>query len=106
MVKGLEDFKFVQQFWNFIVDGRYERNEYGGEKRKYFRFVKPANDEYPIQVGLFSRNPYLLDLDERVHLTPVPTPDDLSSLSAILLDAAYYQMVIDHSKIDSGIRCL
>ena len=96
--------EFVQQFWNFIVDGRYERNENGGEKRKYFRFVKPANDEYPIQVELFSRNPYLLDLDERVHLTPVPTPDDLSSLSAILLDAAYYQMVIDHSEIDSGIH--
>lgn len=96
--------EFVQQFWNFIVDGRYERNENGGEKRKYFRFAKPANDKYPVQVELFSRNPDLLDLDERVHLIPVPTPDDLSSLSAILLDEAYYQMVIDHSEIVSGIH--
>jgi len=96
--------KFVLQFWNFIVDGRYERNENGREERTYYRFVKPANDEFPVQVELFSRNPDLLDLDERVHLTPVPTPDDLSSLSAIILDDAYYQMVIDHSEIVNGIH--
>ncbi len=46
--------EFVQQFCNFIVDGRYERNENGGEKRKFFRFAKPANDEYPVKVELFS----------------------------------------------------
>ena len=96
--------KFVLQFWNFIVDGRYKRNENGREEKTYYRFVKPANDEFPVQVELFSRNPDLLDLDERVHLTPVPTPDDLSSLSAILLDDAYYQMVIDHSEIVNGIH--
>ena len=95
---------FVQQFWDFIVDGRYERNENGEEERKYYRFVKPANEEFPVQVELFSRNPDLLDLDERVHLTPIPTPDDLSSLSAILLDDAYYRLVIDHSEIMNGIH--
>jgi len=95
---------FVQQFWDFIVDGRYERNENGEEERRYYRFVKPANEEFPVQVELFSRNPDLLDLDERVHLTPIPTPDDLSSLSAILLDDAYYRLVIDHSEIVNGIH--
>ncbi len=96
--------EFVQRFWDFIVDGRYERNENGEKERKYYRFLKPANEEFPVQVELFSRNPGLLDLDERVHLTPVPTPDDLSSLSAILLDNAYYHLVIDHSEIVNGIH--
>ncbi len=96
--------EFFRRFWDFIVDGRYERNENGEEERKYFRFVKPANKEFPIQVELFSRIPDLLDLDERVHLTPVPAPDDLSSLSAILLDDAYYHLVIDHSEVVNGIH--
>ena len=95
--------EFVKRFWDFIVDGKYERKE-NGEERKYYRFVKPANTEFPVQVELFARNPDLLDLDERVHLTPVPTPDDLSSLSAILLDDAYYHFVIDHSEIVNGIH--
>ena len=95
--------EFVKRFWDFIVDGEYERQE-NGEERKYYRFVKPANAEFPVQVELFARNPDLLDLDERVHLTPVPTPDDLSSLSAILLDDAYYHFVIDHSEIVDGIH--
>jgi len=95
--------EFVKRFWDFIVDGKYERKE-NGEERKYYRFVKPANTEFPVQVELFARNPDLLDLDERVHLTPVPTPDDLSSLSAILLDDAYYHFVIDHSEIVDGIH--
>jgi len=96
-------FEFVKRFWDFIVDGKYEKKE-NGEERKYYRFVKPANTEFPVQVELFARNPDLLDLDERVHLTPVPTPDDLSSLSAILLDDAYYHFVIDHSEIVDGIH--
>jgi len=96
--------EFVLQFWNFIVDGRYERNENGEEERKYYRFLKPANEEFPVQVELFSRNPDLLDPDERVYLTPVPTPDDLSSLSAILLDDAYYHLVIDRSEIVNEIH--
>ena len=95
---------FVLQFWNFIIDGRYERNENGRDERKYYRFVKPANDEFPVQVELFSRNPDLFDLDERVHLTPVPTPDDLSSLSAILLDDEYQQMGYGGSEIVNGIH--
>lgn len=96
--------EFVERFWDFIADGRYERNENGEGERKYYRFVKPANDEFPVQVELFSRNPDLFDLDERVHLTPVPTPDDLSSLSAILMVDAYYSLVIDHSEIVNGIH--
>jgi hypothetical protein len=95
--------EFVKRFWDFIVDGKYERKE-NGEERNYYRFVKPANTEFPVQVELFARNPDLLDLDERVHLTPVPTPDDLSSLSAILLDDTYYHFVSDHSEIVDGIH--
>jgi hypothetical protein len=88
---------FVTQFWQFVKDGRYERNESSNTERKYYRFVKPEQEEFPFQIELFSRSPDLIHIDEGIHLTPIPTPDDLSSLSAILLDEEYYGFILEHS---------
>jgi len=93
---------FVKQFWQFVKDGRYERNESSDTERKYYRFVKPEQKEFPFQIELFSRNPDLIHIDEGIHLTPIPTPDDLSSLSAILLDEEYYGFILEHcSEVNS-----
>lgn len=89
---------FVKQFWQFVKDGRYERNESSDTERKYYRFVKPEQEEFPFQIELFSRNPDLIHIDEGIHLTPIPTPDDLSSLSAILLNEEYYGFILEHSR--------
>ena len=31
--------EFVKQFWQFIQDGKYERNEKSADERKYYRFT-------------------------------------------------------------------
>lgn len=95
---------FVKQFWQFIQDGNYEKKEKSEDERKYYRFIKPANQEFPYQIELFARNPDLLDLDEEAHLTPIPVNDDLSSLSAILLDEDYYQYILKNSVLDNGLH--
>jgi len=95
---------FVKQFWKFIQDGNYERKEKSEEERKYYRFMKPGNLDFPYQIELFSRNPDLLDLDEHTHLTPIPTDDDLSSLSAILLNDDFYKYMIEHSVFENGLH--
>ncbi len=96
--------EFVRQFWRFIEAGNYERREKSADDRKYYRFINPENKEFPNQIELFSRNPDLLDLKEGTHLTPIPVDDDLTSLSAILLDDDYYKYVIDHSDSLEGIH--
>jgi len=96
--------EFVKQFWEFIKDGKYKRNEIGNGDRKYYRFIKPENMEFPFQIELFSRVPDLLDFDEETHLTPIPVDDDLSSLSAILMNEDYYNYTIEHSKKEDGIN--
>lgn len=96
--------EFVKQFWQFVTDGNYERKEKSEEERKYYRFIKPENKEFPFQIELFSRNPDLLDLDEGTHLTPIPVEDDLSSLSAILLDDDFYRYMLEHSVMDNGLH--
>jgi hypothetical protein len=103
VVEALEP-EFVQQFWTFIKDGNYGQKEKSPEERKYYRFLHPENTAFPKQVELFSRIPDLLDLDEDTHLTPIPVDDDLSSLSAILLDEDYYNYTLQHSMVEDGVH--
>lgn len=95
---------FVKQFWKFINDGKYQQREKSNDEREYFRFVKPANIEFPHQLELFSRAPDVIVLEEEAHLTPIPVDDNLSSLSAILLNKDYYQYIIEHSQVEDGLH--
>lgn len=103
MVEALNS-DFVKQFWQFIKEGKYERKEKSRDKRRYYRFIKPENKEFPYQVELFARNPDLLDFDEESHLTPIPVDDGLSSLSAILLDEDYYRYILNNSVQEGGLH--
>jgi hypothetical protein len=98
------DAEFVKQFWKFIKEGKYELKEKSEDDRKYYRFIKPEKTEFPFQVELFSRNPDLLDLDEDTQLTPIPVDDDLTSLSAILMDEAYYKYLIEHCTVENDLH--
>lgn len=95
--------EFVKQFWVFIKEADYERKEKSEDKRKYYRFLNPKNKEFPKQVELFSRIPDI-DLEEDTHLTPIPVDDDVSSLSAILLDDDYYNYTIEHSTVEDDLN--
>ena len=96
--------EFVKQFWTFINEANYQRKEKNTDERKYYRFLNPENKDFPKQVELFSRIPDLIDLDEESHLTPIPVDDDISSLSAILLNEDYYNYTIEHSLIENDIH--
>ncbi len=95
---------FVKQFWTFILDGDYERKEKSDDERQYYRFLKPKQSEFPYQIELFARNPDLIDLDELAYLTPIPVDDDLSSLSAILLDDDFYHYMLKQSVFENGLH--
>lgn len=90
---------FVRQFWQFIADGRYEHKQQSVDDRKYYRFLKPEKSDFPLQIELFARTPDVIQLPEGAHLTPIPTDEGLSSLSAILLDEDYYNYMIVNSML-------
>ncbi|MEO8764642.1 MAG: hypothetical protein ABI416_10165, partial [Ginsengibacter sp.] len=73
-------------------------------ERKYYRFLKPANNEFPYQLELFSRIPDLLDVNEGAHLTHIPVDADLSSLSAILMNKEYYDFTLAHCTLDDSLQ--
>ena len=84
------DAAFGRAFWEFVNAGGYEIRESTEGKGRFYRFQKPARGDYPAMLELFSRAPDLLSVAEGSHLTPIPLSDEVSSLSAILLDADYY----------------
>jgi len=94
------DASFVKAFWEFVRAGKYQEQQSTTGERRYYRFLKPENSEYPFMLELFARKPDMLVLTEGAHLTPIPVEEDLSSLSAILLDEDYY------SFLHSGTRSI
>ncbi len=102
---------FVSRFWDFVVEADYGKRNVGSgdnteHKHEYYRFKDPTNKEFPYQVELFSRNPGLINFPEDAHILPIPVDDDLSSLSAILMNDDYYNFTIEHSSVEeeSGVR--
>ncbi|KPN87678.1 nucleotidyl transferase AbiEii/AbiGii toxin family protein [Pseudomonas nunensis] len=93
IIEALDDV-FGSEFWEFVRRGGYaERQALDGPTRRY-RFGNPTNDSYPVLLELFSRAPEGLQLPEGAHLTPLPVDGDISDLSAILLDDAYYAFIV------------
>ncbi len=95
---------FVEQFWNFIHEGKYEIREKSDSNRQYYRFTKPENKEFPYQIELFSRIPDILNLAQKSRYTLIPVDEDITSLSAILMNEAYYHFTINGSTVQDGVR--
>jgi hypothetical protein len=95
---------FVQQFWHFVKAGDYETRQRGNGKNEYFRFLKPQNADFPFQIELFARKPDILNIPADFRVTPVPIDEDLSSLSAILMNDNYYHFTLEHSSLTNEIR--
>jgi len=96
---------FIKHFWEFVKDAKFENKEQSTGARKYYRFSAPENKDYPYQLELFSRNPDIFDLSEDTHLTPIPTDEDLSSLSAILMNDDYYNFTKENSNVEHNLHC-
>lgn len=97
------DGAFVTAFWDFVQRGQYENRQKGTEKRQFYRFFGPARADFPAMLELFSRRPDALDLPDEARLSPVPMEDQVSSLSAILMDDDYYAFVMGQRTVQDGL---
>lgn len=96
VVEALND-SFIEHFWDFIRTGKYERNE-AAEEKQYYRFINPETEDFPVQLELFSRTPDVIQEKEDMRFTTIPTDEDISSLSAILMDDEYYKFTLAHTE--------
>lgn len=96
--------EFGQKFWEFVQAGDYQQKEGDPEKKPcLYRFQKPFDKDFPHMLELFSRVPDGLKFVPPGHLTPIPMDEQVSSLSAALLDEEYYQFVLAGRHNKSGM---
>lgn len=96
--------EFGEKFWDFIQDGKYRNKATSGEKPQFYRFDKPEDDSFPQMVELFCRSDF--ELREMTEITPIHIDDTVSSLSAILLNDDYYNVLLSGKVIEDGLSVL
>ena len=97
---------FAAAFWGYIRDGGYKCGWKSSDTPHFYRFTEPQAEGYPVMIELFSRRPdFQIDHPE-IHLTPLPVSDEISSLSAIMLDDNYYQLMLAGRRTVDGVSVL
>lgn len=94
---------FGNQLWKFIEAAGYTIEI--GKQKKFYRFSNPTDKSYPKMIELFSRKTNI-NLFEGAHLEPIHISDEVSSLSAILLNDAYYNFLLSGKRIVDGYNVL
>lgn len=97
--------EFGRAFWDFIKEANYNGIEIGEAQKQFYRFKNPEDSSYPKMIELFSRTPDIQLLPD-AHLTPVHIADDVSSLSAILLNNEYYDFLLSGRRVIDGLSVL
>ncbi len=85
--------EFGKRFWDYIEQGQYEHCNKNTASPQFYRFCKPKVAGFPTMIELFSRKLDAIELPVSAKLTPLPIDEDISSLSAILLDDNYYSFL-------------
>lgn len=88
------DISFGETFWKFIEDGGYKYRQKSTGENQFFRFSQPNNSAFPKMIELFSKKPNNIELKFDKGLTPIHIDESIISLSAILLDEVYYNLLI------------
>ena len=96
--------EFAKKFWEYIKEGEYRCGWKNNNEMHFYRFTDPLPG-YPAMIELFSRKPgYHLDVEAGI--VPVHINDDVSSLSAILLQEDFYQFMLKGRKNIEGVSVL
>ena len=91
-----DDIEFGEALWAFVREGGYTCGVREDGSTRYYRFNLPSEPgnpqaELPAEIELFSRAPW--PVEERINVVPLPFDDEISSLSAILLDEHYFEFI-------------
>lgn len=98
--------EFGEIFWKFVQDAGYEHINKGTGKAQFYRFSGPKSPNYPKMIELFSKKQdWFLPMINQ-NIAPIHIDDEISSLSAILLDDNYYAFLTDGIAMINGVSIL
>jgi len=105
LIEALDE-SFGVVFWKFIEDGGYEHRQKSTGKEQFYRFSKPNKPGFPAMIELFSRKPQGIDLHFDSTLTPLHLGESIASLSAVLLNDSYYDLLLEGKSVVDGYSVL
>ena len=97
---------FVSRFWEYVREAEYEHRNKSSGNVQFYRFTNPKDKSWLYMIELFSRKPDEVFLSGEPVLTPLRVEDEISSLSAILLDETYYAFLRAGRIIIDGVPVL
>lgn len=100
------DEPFGRAIWDFIKSGKYRIREKSNGEPEFYRFLNPEDESFPKEIELFSRKSHVLNYGDEDRLTPIHISDTISSLSAILLNDAYYRFLTEGLAVINDIQIM
>lgn len=100
------DASFGETFWQFIEDGGYEHRGKGTGENQFYRFTDPKDKTFPKMIELFSKLPNEFELRFDRGLTPIHMDESIVSLSAILLNNDYYDLLVKGRRTVDGFSLI
>ena len=100
------DTNFGKKFWDYVKRAGYEHCNKSSGMLQFYRFSHPISNQYPAMIELFTRKLDAIQLPKDAVLTPLPMDNNISSLSAILLDNDYYEFLKQGKVVVDGVTVL
>ena len=97
--------EFGRRFWDFIREGGYENRVKSNGTPQFYRFDKPKIPDFPYMLELFAKSDSVFDTDS-YDCRPLHLGDEISSLSAILLNSDYYELLLTGKTVLSDVTIL
>lgn len=97
---------FGRRFWEFIRAGGYQHRAKSSGAPQFYRFDHPTQPNFPYMLELFSRKGDVFAHEAIGPCVPIPLGDEVSSLSAILLNEDYYTLLLQGRTEIDGVSIL
>jgi len=92
--------EMAQQIKRYISEGKYTIQKGKKDAYLYYRFLNPEIEGFAKEIELFASDEQSLKLEDNQRIIPIDPEEGLYSLSAIMLDKEYFEVIkknIDHS---------
>ena len=100
------DAELGKAFLEFLDAGGYQARERSGGRKEFYRFHRPTDPSFPFMIELFSRRTSDIDLPDDAIYARIPVDQDIVSLSAILLDDAYFEALQTAKREVDGVTII
>ena len=89
----------------YVQEGEYTIQIGDKDQYRYYRFIEPKKENFAKEIELFASNENDLNLDDNQRIIPIDPEEGLYSLSAIMLDPEYFNMIKDNVEKDLRAPC-